>query len=188
MLWRAMKRLAKSLEDSSWAASLVGPKIFRPRARKTLTTPAASGASGPTTVRWILFCSAKSARASGSVRLRFSSSCSRAVPALPGATYTFCRPGVLARRQAMACSRPPEPITSSFMTDLFELLLVAEVTVAGEHHGQAMLVGGGDDFLVAHRTARLDDGLGTGFSHHVDAVAEREEGVRGDDRTGQVQA
>src|SRR5574343_1569180 len=24
-------------------------------------------------------------------------------------------PGVLARRQAMACSRPPEPITSSFM-------------------------------------------------------------------------
>ncbi len=30
-----MKRLAKSLEDSSWAASLVGPKIFRPRARKT---------------------------------------------------------------------------------------------------------------------------------------------------------
>jgi hypothetical protein len=31
MLCRAMKRLAKSFELSSWAASFVGPKIFRPR-------------------------------------------------------------------------------------------------------------------------------------------------------------
>ncbi len=66
---------------------LVGPKIVRPRARKASTTPAASGASGPTTVRWILFCSAKSASASGcGDGCTFSSSCSRAVPALPGAT------------------------------------------------------------------------------------------------------
>jgi hypothetical protein len=36
---------------------------------------------------------AKSASASGSLRLTFSSSRSRAVPALPGATKTFCRPG-----------------------------------------------------------------------------------------------
>jgi hypothetical protein len=32
-------------------------------------------------------------QASGSVMLTFSSSCSRAVPALPGATQTFCTPG-----------------------------------------------------------------------------------------------
>jgi hypothetical protein len=50
MLCLAMKRLAKSFELSSCAASLVGPKIFRPRARNRLTIPAASGASGPTTV------------------------------------------------------------------------------------------------------------------------------------------
>ena len=50
MLWRVMKRLAKSLEDSSCAAALVGPNIFSPAARNASTTPAASGASGPTTV------------------------------------------------------------------------------------------------------------------------------------------
>jgi hypothetical protein len=58
---------------------------------------------------------------------------------------------------------------------------VAEVAGAGKDHGQAMFVGGGDDFLVAHRTARLDDRFGTGRGQHVDAIAEREEGVRGDD-------
>jgi hypothetical protein len=68
----------------------------------------------------------------------------------------------------------------------FFIGLVPEVTGAGKDHGQAMFVGGGDDFFVAHRTARLDDGLGTGFGQHVDAIAEREEGIRGDDRTGQV--
>ena len=38
--------LAKSLELSSWAASLVGPKISSPAARKASTTPAASGPRG----------------------------------------------------------------------------------------------------------------------------------------------
>ena len=45
-----MKRLAKSLELSSCAARRVGPKILRPAARNVSTIPAASGASGPTTV------------------------------------------------------------------------------------------------------------------------------------------
>jgi hypothetical protein len=61
-----------------------------------------------------------------------------------------------------------------------------EVAGAGKDHGHAVFVGGSDDFLVAHRAARLDDGLGAGGGQHVDAVAEREEGIRGDDRTGQV--
>jgi aconitate hydratase len=37
---------------------------------------------------------------------------------------------------------------------------VAEVAAAGEHHRQSMLVGGGNDILVAHRSARLHDGGG----------------------------
>ena len=32
-----------------------------------------------------------------------------------------------------------------------------EVAHAGEDHGNAMFVGGGDDFIIAHRTARLND-------------------------------
>ena len=72
-IWcRAMKRLAKSLELSSCAAARVGPKIFSPWARKRSTMPAASGASGPTTVRWIFSRSAKSASAVRSVSGRFS--------------------------------------------------------------------------------------------------------------------
>jgi hypothetical protein len=42
--------LGEILRDSSCAAACVGPKIRRPAARKASTTPAASGASGPTTV------------------------------------------------------------------------------------------------------------------------------------------
>ncbi|OIQ65932.1 hypothetical protein GALL_525040 [mine drainage metagenome] len=47
---RAMKSLEKAFELSSWAAARVGPKIFSPRVRNPSTMPAASGASGPTTV------------------------------------------------------------------------------------------------------------------------------------------
>ncbi|CFN64277.1 Uncharacterised protein [Bordetella pertussis] len=65
---------------------MVGPKIFRPRARNTSTTPAARGASGPTTVsdtpsRWT-----KSASSSALVSGTFSSCSPCAVPPLPGAT------------------------------------------------------------------------------------------------------
>ena len=45
-----MNALAKSFELSSCAAARVGPKIARPAARNASTMPAASGASGPTTV------------------------------------------------------------------------------------------------------------------------------------------
>src|SRR3972149_1941818 len=35
---------------------------------------------------------------------------------------------------------------------------MSEMPHAGKHHGDAMLVGGVDDFLVAHRAARLGHG------------------------------
>ena len=40
--------------------------------------------------------------------------------------------------------------------------LMAEVADAGEQHGDAGGVGGGDDLLVAHAAARLDGGGGAG--------------------------
>jgi len=38
-----------------------------------------------------------------------------AVPPLPGATNTFCTRGLCASFHASACSRPPAPMTSSFI-------------------------------------------------------------------------
>ena len=81
-----MNALAKALELSSCAAAWVGPKMRRPLARKRSTTPAASAASGPTTVRAIFSARAKSASWSRSVMATFFSCGSAAVPALPGAT------------------------------------------------------------------------------------------------------
>ena len=81
-----MKALENAFELSSCAAARVGPKMRRPRERNRSTTPAANGASGPTTVSTTFSRCAKSARASGSVIATFSSRGSLAVPPLPGAT------------------------------------------------------------------------------------------------------
>src|SRR5262245_42534534 len=99
---------------------------------------------------------ANATRSAISETATFSRPFSRAVPPLPGATKTFCTLGLWASFQAMACSRPPDPITRSFMS-------VAEVAHAGEYHGDAALVRGGDDFLVAHAPAGLDHRRGAGF-------------------------
>src|SRR5688500_2294111 len=123
---------------------------------------------------------AKETSSSICVMGRFSRPFSVAVPPLPGATYTFCTFGLCASFQAMACSRPPEPITRSFMS-------VPEVAHAGEHHGHAALVRRGDDLVVAHAAAGLDHRGGAGFRQRVEPVAEREEGVGGDRRAGERQ-
>src|SRR5512139_42906 len=175
MPWRSMKRLAKSLELSSCAAAFVGPKIARPSARKRSTTPAASGASGPTTVSATSWSFASFTRSATAVASTFSTPSSRAVPALPGATRTFETRGLRASFQASACSRPPEPMTRSFTA----ASSVPEVAHAGEDHGDAVPVGGGDHLLVAHAAARLDHGAGAGLRDHVQPVAEGEEGIRG---------
>src|SRR5882724_9004918 len=54
---------------------------------------------------------------------------------------------------------------------------------AGEHHSHAALVRGCNDFLVTQASARLYDGLCARQGDHVDAVAERKEGVGRDDRS-----
>ncbi len=59
-----------------------------------------------------------------------------------------------------------------------------EVARAGEHHGQALPVGGVDDLLIAHRAAGLDHRGGAGGGGGQQTVGEREEGVRRDHRAG----
>src|SRR6185437_2620767 len=59
---------------------------------------------------------------------------------------------------------------------------------AGEHHRQAARVGGFDDLLVAHRTARLDHRRAAGVGRLDQAVGEREEGFRGAGGALEVQA
>src|SRR5690606_25574227 len=96
---------------------------------------------------------------------------SSAMPSLPGATWTSW-PSTR-QRHASACSRPPPPTirifrvlpTCTLVPVLSYLSLgrawaapsVTEVALAGEHHRQAVLVGGGDDLVVADRAAGLDD-------------------------------
>src|SRR4249919_831520 len=114
---RARKSLANALLPSSWAAAAVGPKIRRPSARKRSTTPATSGPSGPTTVTATP--SLRASASSPSMSLAATSTLrhrgSFAVPALPGATSTSVTRGDCASFHASACSRPPEPMTRSFM-------------------------------------------------------------------------
>ena len=58
--------------------------------------------------------------------------------------------------------------------------LVAEVPHSREDHRQSGFVGGGDDLVVADRTARLDHRRRARFDRGKQPVGEREEGVRGD--------
>ena len=45
--------------------------------------------------------------------------------------------------------------------------LMPKVSHAGENHRDAMLVGGGDDFVVFDRAAGLDDRFGAGIGGFV---------------------
>src|SRR3989337_1421710 len=60
-----------------------------------------------------------------------------------------------------------------------ECSLVSEVPDAGEEHGDVVLVCRLDDFLVAHRAARLDHRGGAGFHRFKQPVGERKKRIGG---------
>src|SRR5437660_323166 len=103
-----------ALLDSRRAAAWVGPKARSPRRSNRSTRPAARGASGPTKVRSIPYCSAQAASAPISLEENGRHGAISPIPGLPGAQKSdsalSCR-----SFQAIACSRPPEPITRTFM-------------------------------------------------------------------------
>jgi hypothetical protein len=51
---------------------------------------------------------------------------------------------------------------------------------AGEDHGEASFIGGGNDFVVPHRSTRLNHSGGSCFGSGEQAVSERKECVGGD--------
>ena len=57
-----------------------------------------------------------------------------------------------------------------------------EMPRAREHHGDAVVVGGLDHLVVAHRAAGLDHRGGASLDCDQQSVGEGEEGVGGDDR------
>src|SRR5713226_4922676 len=105
---------AKIFEDSTRAAALVGPKMRDPSAANRSTIPAASGSSGPTTVRSTRFSLAKRSSAARSVAEIAMFSPSSAVPAFPGAQKMRSTYGDCFNFHASACSRPPLPTTRIF--------------------------------------------------------------------------
>ena len=56
---------------------------------------------------------------------------------------------------------------------------MAEVAHVGEDHRDTVLVGGGNHFVVADRTTRLDHAGNAYSGCRIDTVTEREEGIRG---------
>src|SRR5712692_2434000 len=131
MRWRRKKSLAKILLPSRRAFAAVGPTMARPAARKASTTPATSGASGPTTVRSASTDSAAARNASGEPSPAGTHSPQRAMPGFPGAAYTFLTASLWLSFHASACSRPPEPMTkmrielqSSRMQEKYDVIVV----------------------------------------------------------------
>src|SRR4051812_19430968 len=212
MLCLRRNSLVKALEPSSCAGAFLGPKHFSPALSNSSTTPMTSGASGPTIVKST--CSERASftrpgtSSAATLTLRTLGSC--AVPALPGATRTSVTRGEEAHFQANACSRPPDPMISTRILvvarsgakrryifgvarsahpveSLGAAHLMAEVTHAGEDHGNSMLIRRGNDFGILLRTTRLDDRADSIFRSDVEAVAEREERIGGHDGAGDFQ-
>src|SRR6516225_2499852 len=113
MCARAQRSLAKPLEPSSAAAAALGPKAAIPSPSSASTRPSTSGASGPTTTKSIRSRRQNPTSPAMSVAAIAIHSPSSAMPALPGAQKSLSISGDAEIAHASACSRPPEPTTST---------------------------------------------------------------------------
>ena len=149
------KSLANAFEPSSCAAARVGPKSAGPRARNASTTPATSGAFGPDDGERRRFSRCASATSAGDV---VGGDVDVAHLRLARGAGVAGRDEHLATRAATARASTPARARGRRRRrqDLHRRTSVPEVAHAGEHHRDAVLVGGGDHLVVAHRAARLD--------------------------------
>ncbi len=106
--------LANAFDPSIRAASALGPNTAIPLWRRTSATPATSGTSGPMTTRSTSRVSASASRPSPSSARTGWQWPRAAMPGLPGAAWSSVSRVLCASRQASACSRAPEPTTSTF--------------------------------------------------------------------------
>ena len=114
-----MISLAKSLDHSSSAAKRDGPKALSPAWLKSSTIPAARASSGPIKDQAISFSLANSISLECSEIPMFTkSNPSKVMPSFPGATKTCSTSLDSNNFLAIACSRPPEPTTKSFIAKI----------------------------------------------------------------------
>src|SRR5438094_620714 len=97
------------------AADLVGPNARNFSAANLSTIPAASGSSGPTTVKSTRFSFANPTSACRSVAGIATFSAMSPVPAFPGAQKSRSAYGDCRSFHVSACSRPPLPMTRIFI-------------------------------------------------------------------------
>ena len=89
-------------------------------------------------------------------------------PALPGATNTFSTVRGF-------CGLPGQRMFASTAANYqYFHTQCLKCRMPVKHHRHAVLIGRRDDFVVPHRTTRLNDGCDSGFSGGVDAVPETE--------------
>mmetsp|Transcript_22236 Transcript_22236/g.39683 ORF Transcript_22236/g.39683 Transcript_22236/m.39683 type:complete len:210 (+) Transcript_22236:1016-1645(+) len=129
MLYFLHRSFMNAFDPSSSAAPLEGPKVGMPAALRSSARPATSGASGPITTSPTPLSLQKSITATWSSTLRSGTVVifgSRLMPALPGAQYSVSQRRDCASFQAIECSRPPVPTTSTLTLSLPLSLLAAQ--------------------------------------------------------------
>jgi len=130
-------------------------------------------------------------RAHQSPRLRINSRDPKRPPArwarvgMPGLPTTHTQAPKASRLNPSTAKTIAEHAYSTRASGQFTNASMAEMPHTTEHHRHATLVGRSDHLVVAHGATGLDDTGGTCIDHHVQAVAEGEEGVAGDGRPGQ---
>src|SRR5688572_21638912 len=113
---RSITSLANVFEASRRAADRVGPNTGIPNDATASTTPAARGASGPTTTRSTAWIRASAATAPTSVGSSPSTIApNSASPGLPGSDINSLTRSLWASFQPRACSRPPDPTSRTFI-------------------------------------------------------------------------
>ena len=108
--WRSV------FEPSIRAAAALGPNTETPAWRSSSATPATSGASGPTTTRSIVERPrrARAALRASSARTGWQLRRARRCRGCPAPRAARRARGLCASFHASACSRPPDPTTSTF--------------------------------------------------------------------------
>ena len=111
-----MTPFANALLPSSCAARARGPNAAIPRSSTASATPATSGPSGPMTTRSTAWVTASATTPAASVTPPGSGSqrATASMPGLPGAATTASTDGSSDSERTMACSRAPDPTTSTF--------------------------------------------------------------------------
>ena len=115
MLYFDIIYLANDLLPSIKAASFVGPNTGKSNSLNLLTTPAINAISGPTMVKSIWFFFAKLANAFTSVS-SIGTNVASIIPSFPGAQKISVTFESRANFLTTACSRPPRPITKTFIS------------------------------------------------------------------------